>query len=428
MSNTPNQVPIFEGENFDYWSRQMETLFISQYLWEVVDDTYPEPPAEINGETKRENWTEAQQREYKKNLKKDASALRFIQQGLSKTIYPRIHGIKKAKQAWDILQEGFQGNEKFDTLAKKDNQVMQIFLTRVAEIVNQIRSLGDTIEEKRVVQKVLRSLPSKYDYVVAAIEESKDLSVFTFHELMSSLQVHEARMSRSSNQPLEQAFHPFMEYCKENGIQRQLTIRRSPQQNGVAERKNRTITEMARSMMIGKGLPKRFWAEAVHTAIYILNRCPTKAVRNRTPYEAWHKRKPVVAHLNIFGSIAYSHVSVENRDKFDERGEKLIFIGYSDESKAIWLRRLLVDLQQVQKQPTIVYCDNMSAILMTKNPIFHSRTKHIELQHHFIRDMIRKGEISLEFIATNDQLADFLTKTVITEKLRYTKEMLKIAN
>lgn len=128
-------------------------------------------------------------------------------------------------------------------------------------------------------------------------------------------------------------YTPFMDYCKDNGIQRQLTVRRSPQQNGVAERKNRTVVEMARSMLIGKGLPKTFWAEAVHTAIYILNRCPTKAVQNRTPFEAWHKKKPVVDHMRIFGSIAYSHISTPNKDKFDEKNEKLIFIGYSDESK-----------------------------------------------------------------------------------------------
>ncbi|XP_022874188.1 uncharacterized protein LOC111393019 [Olea europaea var. sylvestris] len=202
FSYTPNQVPIFEGEHFDYWSSQMETLFIAQDLWEVVEDGFPEPD---DNEEEEEEWTEAQ-KDYKKNLRRDASALRFIQQRLSKTIYPRIHGVKRAKEAWNILNEGFHGNDKvtslklqslwreFDNLSKKDNEVMQFYLTRVSEIVNQIRSLGDTIEEKKVVQKVLRSLPAKYDYIVAAIEESKDLSKYTFNDLMSSLQVHEERI------------------------------------------------------------------------------------------------------------------------------------------------------------------------------------------------------------------------------------------
>jgi len=110
-------------------------------------------------------------------------------------------------------------------------------------------------------------------------------------------------------------------------------VRRTPQQNGVAERKNRTIVEMASSILQSKDLPKQYWAEAVNTAVYILNRSPTKAVLNKTPYEAWFKRKPKVDHFKVFGCIAYSHIPKENREKLDGKGEKCIFIGYSDESK-----------------------------------------------------------------------------------------------
>ena len=90
---------------------------------------------------------------------------------------------------------------------------------------------------------------------------------------------------------------------------------------------------MARSMMQGKHLPKGYWAEAVHTTVYILNRSPTKAVKDLTPYEAWHKRKPRVEHLKVFGCVAYAHIPKENREKLDEKGEKCIFIGYSHETK-----------------------------------------------------------------------------------------------
>lgn len=127
--------------------------------------------------------------------------------------------------------------------------------------------------------------------------------------------------------------NPFSEYCKANGIKRQLTTSYTPQQNGVAERKNRTIVEMARSMLKYKGIPNLYWAEAVHTAAYIMNRSPTKAVHNMTPYEAWHKKKPVVDHFKIFGSLAYALLPSQRREKFDSKGQKLIFIGYSNESK-----------------------------------------------------------------------------------------------
>ena len=68
----------------------------------------------------------------------------------------------------------------------------------------------------------------------------------------------------------------------------------------------------------------------------------------------------------------------------------------------VWLRRVLSDLQQNALDPTIIFCDNMFAIAMTKNPVFHARLKHIELRYHFIRDMVNKKEIQLEFINTND--------------------------
>jgi len=67
--------------------------------------------------------------------------------------------------------------------------------------------------------------------------------------------------------------------------------------------------------------------------VYILNQSPTKAVSNQTPYEAWFKRKPKVEHFRIFSCIAYAHIPKENREKLDEKGEKCIFIGYSNESK-----------------------------------------------------------------------------------------------
>ncbi|KAL5848578.1 hypothetical protein ACOSQ3_006622 [Xanthoceras sorbifolium] len=71
----------------------------------------------------------------------------------------------------------------------------------------------------------------------------------------------------------------------------------------------------------------------VNTVIYILNRAPTKAVLNKTPFEAWHKQKPQVSFLKVFGCIAYSHIPSQFREKFDEKGEKYIFVGYSDELK-----------------------------------------------------------------------------------------------
>ena len=126
----------------------------------------------------------------------------------------------------------------------------------------------------------------------------------------------------------------FNHFCETNGIRRELTAPYTPEQNGVAERKNRTVVEMARSMLKAKHLPNSLWAEAVATAVFLLNLSPTKAVQNRTPYEAWGGTKPTVSHLKVFGCVAYALVSSQHRRKLDEKSEKCIFIGYSSQSKA----------------------------------------------------------------------------------------------
>ena len=85
--------------------------------------------------------------------------------------------------------------------------------------------------------------------------------------------------------------------------------------------------EMARSMLFEKNLPKRFWAEAVNTSVYFLNRLSTKALNSKTPYEVWFGVKPTMEHLTIFGSICYMHISEIKRDKLDKKAEIGILVG-----------------------------------------------------------------------------------------------------
>ncbi|KAL0401556.1 UNVERIFIED_CONTAM: Retrovirus-related Pol polyprotein from transposon TNT 1-94 [Sesamum latifolium] len=125
----------------------------------------------------------------------------------------------------------------------------------------------------------------------------------------------------------------FNHFCEINGIRRPMTVPGAPQQNGVDKRKNRTILNMARSMLKEKHMPKEFWAEAVQCAVYLSNRSPTLNVRNQTPQEAWNWRKPNVSHLRVFGSIAYVHVPHQEQSKLDDRSVKHVFVGYDYYSK-----------------------------------------------------------------------------------------------
>jgi hypothetical protein len=97
---------------------------------------------------------------------------------------------------------------------------------------------------------------------------------------------------------------------------------------------------MAKSMLFEKGLPKAFWPEAVNTAVYLMNRCPTKAIWKKTPFEAWSGRTPSVNHLKVFGCVCYAQIPKQKRTKLEETSEKCVFIGYSSMSKGYRLYNL----------------------------------------------------------------------------------------
>jgi hypothetical protein len=125
----------------------------------------------------------------------------------------------------------------------------------------------------------------------------------------------------------------FTLYCADEGVQRHYSAPYSPQQNGVVERRNQTVVGMAQALLKQRGMPVVFWGEAVVTAIYILNRSPTKALNGRTSYEAWHGRKPAVSHLRVFGCLAFGK-ELGHIGKLDDRSTSGVSIGYAEGSKA----------------------------------------------------------------------------------------------
>ena len=127
--------------------------------------------------------------------------------------------------------------------------------------------------------------------------------------------------------------HRGIKYLATKGIKLQLTAPHTPQQNGRAERKNRTLTEMARCMLYDANLPNEFWGEAVLTATYIQNRVYSRTVGS-TPYEQFHGRKPNLSHIRTFGQYAYAMVPKQRRRKLDEKSIKLRLVGYDDKAKA----------------------------------------------------------------------------------------------
>jgi hypothetical protein len=118
-----------------------------------------------------------------------------------------------------------------------------------------------------------------------------------------------------------------------SGIRHQNTVPHTPEQNGVAERANRTIMEKSRCMIQDSKLGVKFWEEAVNTAIYFKNRSPTKAVMGETPLEAWTGRKINLELLKVFGCREFVHVPNHDRKKLEPKSKAYIFVGYCSETK-----------------------------------------------------------------------------------------------
>jgi hypothetical protein len=118
-------------------------------------------------------------------------------------------------------------------------------------------------------------------------------------------------------------------FLQDRGIMHCFSASYTPQQNGLIEREVRTITEAGRAMLLQSGLPKSLWAEAMNTAVYSLNRSLIKN-NNRTPYELWFGRKPNVKNMRVFGQRAIVLLQKNQRDKLEEKGIELRFVGYTE--------------------------------------------------------------------------------------------------
>jgi hypothetical protein len=101
-------------------------------------------------------------------------------------------------------------------------------------------------------------------------------------------------------------------------------------------------------------------------------------------------------------------------------------VACSASCEAIWLRKLLTDLFDLDMRATLILCDNQSCINMTENPVFHDRSKHIEIRYHYICDMVQRGALKFQYISTNEQVADMLTKPLSRIKFEYFRDKLGI--
>ncbi|GJW99311.1 putative ribonuclease H-like domain-containing protein [Tanacetum coccineum] len=155
----------------------------------------------------------------------------------------------------------------------------------------------------------------------------------TFITCIENLIDHKVKVIRCDN-GTEFKNRVMNQFCEMKGIKREFSVARTPQQNGVAERKNRTLIEAARTMIADSKLPTNFWAESVNTACYVQNRVLVIKPHNKTPYELFLGRKPTLNFMRPFGCPVTIFNTIDHLGKFDGKADEGFFVGYSTNSKA----------------------------------------------------------------------------------------------
>ncbi|GJX22703.1 putative ribonuclease H-like domain-containing protein [Tanacetum coccineum] len=148
----------------------------------------------------------------------------------------------------------------------------------------------------------------------------------------------------------------IIEFYGSKGIKREYSNARTPQQNGVAERKNRTLIEAARTMLADSFLPNTFWAEAVSTACYVLNRVLVTKPQNKTPYELITGKIPIISYIRPFGCHVTILNTIDHLGKFEEKSDEGFLVGYSLNSKAFRVYNL--ETKRVEENLHINFLEN----------------------------------------------------------------------
>ncbi|GJS12639.1 putative RNA-directed DNA polymerase [Tanacetum coccineum] len=182
-------------------------------------------------------------------------------------------------------------------------------------------------------------------FFLAKKDETSDILKTFIRQIENQLN-QKVKIIRSDN-GTEFKNRVMLEFCGEKGIKQEFSNARTPQQNGVAERMNRTLIEAARTMLADSHLPTTFWAEAVNTACYTFNRVRVTKPQNKTPYELLFGHKPILSYIRPFGC----HVTILNTlsplGKFDGKSDEGFLVGYSVNSKAFRVYNLVTKRVEV---------------------------------------------------------------------------------
>jgi hypothetical protein len=205
-----NKPPLFDGTIFSLWKVRMRTyiMALGVDIWDLVETDYVNPIVLASKDDKLE-------------FSFNAKAMNVILSGLVEEEFVKVMHLESAKEMWDKLITNYEGNEKvkdaklqtyrlqFEQLKMKDDETIGKYFLRVEELVNAMRGLGEKIEEAFLVQKILRSLPDRFNPKVSSIEEINDLKTPPIDQLLGTMTAYEMRIGKGKPTSREASFKEY---------------------------------------------------------------------------------------------------------------------------------------------------------------------------------------------------------------------------
>lgn len=203
--------PVFDGINYQVWAVRMEAYLNANDLWEAVEQVYEVP-------TLSDNPIVAQIKNHREKKQRTSKAKATLFAAVSHTIFYRIMTLKTVKEIWDFLKGEYKGNERikgmqvlnlireFELQKMKESETIKEYSNKLLSIVNNVRLLGTDFSDSRIVQKILVTIPEKFETTISSLENSKDLSSITLAELLNALQAQEQRRLMRQERTVEGAF------------------------------------------------------------------------------------------------------------------------------------------------------------------------------------------------------------------------------
>ncbi|CAI7887741.1 unnamed protein product [Closterium sp. NIES-53] len=329
MFNT-SAVPIFTGQNYSAWKSKFQVLMMERRLWGFFDGM----EKKTDNESDITAWK-------KKDQKAFATLILRIGINLVSSVRMCIKLEASAHEAWKRLETmhvnktlhcNILARNAFYTVKMRAGELMHVYATRVEELGETFMDLGGTVTEEDRILTLLCGLPEEWS--TAKGDVTKAIQEWALEVCDDDKKRIKGIRTDSGGEFVNAGLEKWM---KSKGIKHDVTTPYTSQQNGAAERLNRTLVEVVRSLLQHSKLGSEWWGEASSLAAWIRNRLPTK-VLPKTPFKAWTGTKLNLSRLRTFGCLCYYHVPDPLHHKLQPKAHAAIYLGIAANERAwqVW--------------------------------------------------------------------------------------------